>query len=504
MSFLLTSLAVTAPVVTTVTHAAGTHGGGSGNGIDDKRDEDETKKSEEEKRKKEGEEKRKENDERMKEITKRVVQVEVKDEEAVRKEATEKLLTDLPPEIYEMYDKVGGKIKIVDGSLAQHPDVQGHKLTDRNGKEVSLDPYFVYFIPGKEPVVLIRASEDYEGNLEKREEVYYEIGEAFIRSVLKPEVLMSSSFLDAVNKMTNEYARSTFFPQQLKDYKDSFDATYVQEHIDDFKHIFSKAFAYYMMPEYKEFFTTYAPEMYDYFGKLDWGKLKEQIQEQEPVKNEALNFDSNIDEARKWGEENYKDWQANLLKTEKEAITAYTGAKYDPINQYLRENKSSLKDGEKLNTVIKQIDSGLEKTVTSKPITVYKRVSEGVFNREYGEIRSLQAPYAISDRVFQQIKEEFANKEFIGYGFESTSLAKDPSKSYSNDRYPILYKITVPEGIHGAFIEPISKYNDQLEFLIARGYKYKLNNFSIIHTDDKPYVQVDVSISGSVAKFEKT
>nr|QOS14457.1 putative insecticidal protein [Bacillus thuringiensis] len=179
---------------------------------------------------------------------------------------------------------------------------------------------------------------------------------------------------------------------------------------------------------------------------------------------------------------------------EKEAITAYTGAKYDPINQYLRENKGVLKDGEKLNTVIKQIDSGLEKTVTSKSITVYKRVSEGVFNREYGELRSLQAPYTINDTVFQKVKEEFTNKDFIGHAFESTSLAKDPSKSYSNDRYPILYKITVPEGIHGAFIEPISKYNDQLEFLIARGYTYKLNNFSIINTEDKPYVQVAVSI----------
>lgn len=229
----------------------------------------------------------------------------------------------------------------------------------------------------------------------------------------------------------------------------------------------------------KEKVETKAPETFKFINKL--------IQE-------VLDFSSNIDEARKYGEENYKDWQANLLKTEKEAITAYTGAKYDPINQYLRDNKGVLKDGEKLNASIKQIDSGLEKTVTPKPITVYKRVSEGVFNRQYGELRSLQAPYAINDAVFQKIKEEFNNKEFIGHGFESTSLAKDPSKSYSNDRYPILYKITVPEGIHGAFIEPISKYNDQLEFLIARGYTYKLNSFSIINTEDKPYVQVDVSI----------
>ncbi|ALZ64491.1 Putative ADP-ribosyltransferase Certhrax (plasmid) [Bacillus cereus] len=452
-----------------------TNGEASENEIDGKRDKEDTK--------------RKENKERMKEIAQRVVQIEVKDEGLARKEATEKLLKDLPPQFLEMYDKIGGKIRIVDGNLAKQPDLKNQKVVDDTGKEVNLDKYYAYVLEGKEPVLFIRASEDYEESIHKRTNVYTEIGKSLIRDVLKPEVLLDPSFLKAVNQIRlDKDVKEEFFTPNLNGYKGSFDENYVKEHIKDFQHIFAKTFAYSRVPEFKEFLDTYIPGMYDYFDKVGWGELKEQ------KKNEALDFSSNIDTARKWGEENYKDWQVNLLKAEKTAITAYTGAKYDPINQYLRENKGVLKDGEKLNTVIKQIDSGLEKTVTSKPITVYKRVSEGVFNREYGELRSLQAPYAINGTVFQKIKEEFTNKEVIGHGFESTSLAKDPSKSYSNDRYPILYKITVPEGIRGAFIEPISKYNDQLEFLIARGYTYKLNNFSIMNTEDKPYVQVEVSI----------
>ncbi|MDZ4406745.1 hypothetical protein ORM92_23150 [Bacillus cereus] len=493
MSFLLTSAVVTTPVVSTVTYAIGTSG--EGTGTSGKKGEDERKKRENEQRKKEAEAKRKENEERMKEITKWVVQVEVKDEAEIGIEETEKLLTDLPAEILEMLDKVGGQIRLVDGRLDEHPDLKNRKVIDDNGTEVSLEKYYAYALKQKEPKVFIRVSEGYGGSIPQRTNVYNEIGKSLVRDVLKPDVLMDAAFLNAVNQMQSEEdAKEEFFTQNLKEHKGPFDEAYVEERMEDFQHVFAKAFAFYKVPEWKEFFKAYAPEMYDYFNKLDWGKLKEQVQEKELVKNTTLEFKSNIDEARKWGEENYENWKNNLLKAEKEAITAYTGAKYDPINQYLRENQGILKDGEKLNTVIKQIDSGLEKTITSKPIIVYKRVSEGIFNREYGEIRSLQAPYSINTTVLQKVKEEFTNKEYISYGFESTSLAKDPSKSYSNDRYPILYKISVPQGIHGAFIEPISKYNDQLEFLIARGYTYKLNNFSIINTEEKPYIQVDVSL----------
>ncbi|WP_337926244.1 anthrax toxin lethal factor-related metalloendopeptidase [Bacillus thuringiensis] len=102
----------------------------------------------------------------MKEIAKRVVQIDVKEENVVQREKTEKLVKDLPSEILEMYDKVGGKIKIVDGSLAEYPDLKGRKAINDNGKEVSLDQYYAYSIKGKAPEVFIRASEDYEESIE--------------------------------------------------------------------------------------------------------------------------------------------------------------------------------------------------------------------------------------------------------------------------------------------------------------------------------------------------
>ncbi|EEL02945.1 Calmodulin-sensitive adenylate cyclase [Bacillus cereus BDRD-ST196] len=204
---------------------------------------------------------------------KRVVQIDVKEENVVRREETEKLVKDLPSEILEMYDKVGGKIKIVEGSLAEYPDLKGRKAINDNGKEVSLDQYYAYSIEGKAPEVFIRASEDYEESIHKRTSVYNEIGKSLVRDVLKTEVLMDSSFLQAVNQMRlDKDTEAEFFSQNLRTYKGSFDETYVKEHIKDFQDIFAKAFAYSRIPEFKEFFNTYAPDMFDYFDKIDWKK----------------------------------------------------------------------------------------------------------------------------------------------------------------------------------------------------------------------------------------
>ncbi|WP_419836429.1 anthrax toxin lethal factor-related metalloendopeptidase, partial [Bacillus toyonensis] len=217
-----------------------TNGEASENEIDGKRDKEDTK--------------RKENKERMKEIAQRVVQIEVKDEGLARKEATEKLLKDLPPQFLEMYDKIGGKIRIVDGNLAKQPDLKNQKVVDDTGKEVNLDKYYAYVLEGKEPVLFIRASEDYEESIHKRTNVYTEIGKSLIRDVLKPEVLLDPSFLKAVNQIRlDKDVKEEFFTPNLNGYKGSFDENYVKEHIKDFQHIFAKTFAYSRVPEFKEF-----------------------------------------------------------------------------------------------------------------------------------------------------------------------------------------------------------------------------------------------------------
>ncbi len=373
MSFLLSSLAVTSPVVTTVTHAAGPHGG---NGIDDKRDEEEKKKREEEEKRNREEAKKKENEERMKEIAQRVVQIEVKDEGEARKEVTEKLLKDLPPEFLEMYDKIGGKIRVVDGSLAEQPGLKAQKVVDDTGKEVSLDKYYAYVLEGREPVLFIRASEDYEESIQKRTTVYTEIGKSLIRDVLRPEVLLDPSFLKAVNQMRlDKDMQAEFFTPNLNGYKGSFNETYVKERIKDFQNIFAKAFAYFRVPEFKEFLKTYAPDMYDYFDKMDWEQLEGKL------KNESLDFGDNVPQAMEWvNEQHYEDFNKSLTPEQRNAMNLYLGRNYQVINPYLWDTDPTKQINPELEKRIKYLQQALASKPLSEDIVVYRRMGA----TEYG------------------------------------------------------------------------------------------------------------------------
>jgi hypothetical protein len=452
MSFLLSSLAVTSPVVTTVTHAAGPHGG---NGIDDKRDEDEKKKREEEEKRNREEAKKKENEERMKEITQRVVQVEVKDEGAVRKEVTESLLKDLPPEFLEMYDNIGGKIRIVDGNLAEQPGLKGLTATDINGKEVSLDDYYVHTIKGPHPVLEIQASDDYKDNIEKRTNVYYEIGKSFVRDLLKSEVFMDSSFLDAVNKINDSDAKDLLFSTKLKEHKDLFNETYVKEHIKDFQDIFAKAFAYYKVPESQELLKAYAPSLYKYFEKLDWRKLKEGVK-----KVETLDFKSDISSAEKWAQQNYGNWRTSLESDELKAIDYYTKGGFMVLNEKLRIGSKINPNSDSAKN-IKLISQALERKRIPTEIIVYRGAGENIL----GDSKNLLKT--------QKGRQQLIGEIFIEKGFMSTSILRD--KAFGKD---IILYLTVPAGTKGAYVG-INSTHDEKEILIDKGYQYKINSIDL-------------------------
>ncbi|HDX9614652.1 TPA: hypothetical protein ROY01_005861 [Bacillus toyonensis] len=478
MSFLLTSLVITSPLVTTVTHAAGTHG--EGTGTDGKRDEEEKKKrEEEEKRKREEEAKRKVNEERMKEIIKRVVQVEVKDEAETGKEETEKLLKDLPAEILEMYDKIGGQIRIVDGRLDEHPDLKNRKVIDDEGKEVSLEKYYAYALKEKEPEVFIRVSEEYEGSIHQRMNVYNEIGKSLVHDVLKPEVLMDSSFLNAVNQMqSDEDTKAEFFTQILKEHTGSFDEAYVKEHIEDFQHVFAKAFAFSQIPECKEFFKAYAPKMSDYFDEMDWGKLKEQ------VKNEPLDFAKDGNAASQWAEENLKGYAEKLNADEKAEIDLYTTGNYSTINSYLRDPEGShYQDKEGLKKRIDLISSGLQKLSLPTDIVVYRRTGADTFKPDPNN-PSLKFDFN-NPKDIESFKKQYEGSINEEKAFLSTSLVRDPDLYSNFMQKRILMRITLPKGTHAGFLPALKlgTYQGENEMLLDHGYQYKIDKIGTVETE---------------------
>lgn len=491
MSFLLTSLAVTSPVVTTITHAAGMHG--EGTGTDGKRDEEEKKKKEDEKRKRDEDVKRKESEERMKEIAKRVVHIEAKSKEKTAKEATEKLLKNLPVEILEMYDKSGGEIRVVNKSLAEHPDLKNRKVIDDEGNEVSLEKYNAYSLKETVPEVFIRTSEEYETSIRLRTNVYNEIGKSLVRDVLKPEVLMDAAFLNAVNQMqADEDTKAEFFTQNLKEQTDSFDKAYVKEHIKDFQHIFAKAFALHRLPEWKDFLKTYAPGMYDYFEKIDWGKLKKQIQEKEQDVKENIKQEQDV---KKWAERYYKKWMGSLSSKQKESLNELKNPASEEYNINLllkytdgdvnrRPLDVSIESTKRYKEDIEAIDHALSNPAgkTANKIDVYTDMD--VFdlnNMDEKELIDPMNPNKIDREKLRIFKTNFT------YGLSNNYLIVDLHEKQDGNTSILKWHIELPAGTNTGYLG-----NNQL--VLQRNTGLEIGEIQVIDQHGKEYIRINAKL----------
>ncbi|MEK4677507.1 MULTISPECIES: ADP-ribosyltransferase [Bacillus] len=225
---------------------------------------------------------------------------------------------------------------------------------------------------------------------------------------------------------------------------------------------------------------------------------------------EDRDFNTDKEAAKKWGEEKYKDWEEKkLTKAEKDIVYNYTASGASVLNDYLIATKGNLvekqedlppgtdyklADAQKYNEKIKNLEGILKKVSTPETVSVYKRVSETQFGMEAGDLRPNGPRGGMDVAKAQQIQDDFLGKTFEPFKFMSTSLSKDPDKSFTGERYGVLLHIKVPKGTTAAYISDLSKYSDQVELLIQRGYTYKYDKFTIINEDGIQSLKVDVSI----------
>lgn len=213
----------------------------------------------------------------------------------------------------------------------------------------------------------------------------------------------------------------------------------------------------------------------------------------------ALEFNQ-VEKAEAWGQQTFKEWKESLTEKEGTAVKQYSASLYDAINEYLRENKGKLDIHTRLKNSIENLDSALEKAVVPQKVIVYRRITEQQFEKEYNWLRNPDG--TINEKNVAELEQQFKGKTFEQHSYMSTSLIQDPNKSFGN-RQPILLEIQIPKGTHAAFIGDLSKYPDQLELLINRGYIFQYNKFSIVVPPDigkKPYLKIEVTLKDSVVK----
>lgn len=508
---LVSMLAVMAPSFSINTYAINEHH------MEEKKSKEEVDK---EKNKEEKIENAKSQEELMQKVIRNIVKPDVRGETEENVQKTQELLKKLPHEVLELYDNVGGEVHITDKKLTQHEELNNSSYKDMSvinseEKGVSLNEHFVFAKGGREPSLIIHA-EDYASHTASKE-VYYELGKSLIRDTfpLNQEELVSPEFIKAINMVNqqregnklsgkpDEDGRDLIFGKELKKnlkYGQTIDTDFIIRHLSEFQHVFAKTFAHYFEPYYKKALKSYAPAMFDYMEEMNQTRFKEMYDNIKEKNKNVLDFKWYTRKAESWGLQTFKEWKENLTTSEKDIVKGYTGSKYDPINEHLRKYEGKLgKEGnEKVENQIKDLDAALKKSKIPQNVNVYRRVSELQFGKEYEDYNLRQGGIINKEKV-AKLEGKFRGQTFNQHSYMSTSLVQDPHQSYSNDRYPILLEITIPEGTQGAYIGDMSEYPGQYEMLINRGYTFKYEKFSIVkptRAEDKgkEYLKVNLSL----------
>ncbi|OUB35492.1 hypothetical protein BK708_04705 [Bacillus thuringiensis serovar yunnanensis] len=147
----------------------------------------------------------------------------------------------------------------------------GHQqYKDIEGNMVSLVNHYVYAKDGENPMVLIKASNEYGENHVYDQNVYYEIGMAIARDVFKQTPKWIVDLIPIFNQLKeDEDAKNLLFTDVLKSYNNRFDENFLKQHPDDVQEVFARAFGYYFEPHSRNTLETYAPEMFNYMKKMD-------------------------------------------------------------------------------------------------------------------------------------------------------------------------------------------------------------------------------------------
>ena len=139
---------------------------------------------------------------------------------------------------------------------------------------------------------------------------------------------------------------------------------------------------------------------------------------------------------------------------EYEALKDYTGSLYEEINSHLRFGNNV--SGYVKDTIAK-LDKAMERDTLDRDVLLLRGSDIGIFSEEIQE--------GIWDNPEMLVGTTFHDK-----GFMSTSISAT-NGFYKNG---LLFHIKAPKGTKGAFVQPLSEFGSEYEFLLPRGTTLKI------------------------------
>lgn len=147
----------------------------------------------------------------------------------------------------------------------------------------------------------------------------------------------------------------------------------------------------------------------------------------------------------------WQKWQASLTDEERSAIGYYTEGGFSSINDSLRKGGYASQED---RDAIHALDSALDKARADKEMVVYRGICS--------------SPECVAG--FEWMEE---GDTFTDDGFASATTVG--SESFSAQ---VTAEIIVPKGARGAYLEGVTSYVGQHEFLIPRGAEYEIASIS--------------------------
>lgn len=146
------------------------------------------------------------------------------------------------------------------------------------------------------------------------------------------------------------------------------------------------------------------------------------------------------------------DWTEQLSDDQFNSIQYYTRLGHEIINNYLMQDELGIHLAQDIDIEkdISNIKTALQKFKFGKPLRVFR----GINSSEY-----------------QNIKSNLSFNTFTS--FKSTSINNDVAKEFKDQNYNgSILIIDLPANANGAFIGPISEFEEEEEYLLNLGNKY--------------------------------
>ncbi|MCM3222911.1 hypothetical protein M3644_24415 [Bacillus cereus] len=208
----------------------------------------------------------------------------------------------------------------------------------------------------------------------------------------------------------------------------------------------------------------------------------------------VYDFEGKKEDAEKWGQEQYLDWQHNKLnKDELKLIKKYSNdfRLSKQIDILLEKTRGKITDIDYYFGEINLLDKALQKEKTNHKLYVYQRVDEEHFGYDKNFLKS---GMEINHNNFEIFKEGLVDNHAIlnMHGYMETSLHGETSNL--SQAPPIYIRIEVPEGVSSGYIGGVQENKGENNFLLERGQAIQILDASIINQKGREFIKLEAKL----------